>query len=174
MARRDTKEKLKNQTPLLFENILEEGVGNFNSDDEVSESSPEETSEDSATLDIKDSESESSQVVENDDSKDLEKKNELPKSNTSTKKQKDTPKSVNPILNPVNPIIKKDRIQRIFQVDGYISEKIDEMTRDKKNKLLPGAKGAISQMVNNGLVRELVSLGVFPESYLEEKIKDYY
>lgn len=172
MARRDTKEKLKNQTPLLFENILEEGVNNFGSNDDIKEPSPKDTSEDSETVDIKKSETEKPKEVDSDDSKKSEDKNELLKSNLSEKKQ--TPKNGNPILSPVNPIIKKDRIQRIFQVDGYISEKIDEMTRDKKNKLLPGAKGAISQMVNNGLIRELVALGVFPESYLEEKIKDYY
>lgn len=98
----------------------------------------------------------------------IEKENiSKPKTEATKKSEEDTDS-----FKPTFSIGKSEKKQKLFLLDEEIADAIDSITKDKKGNPVKGAKGINSQIANNGIIRELVSIGVLPDSYLS-KIKDY-
>lgn len=62
-------------------------------------------------------------------------------------------------------------IQRSWRAYPEIDQAINDIFKSKDGKLLPGARGEITKLMNNALLEELVRIGYFDKSKLREKME---
>lgn len=72
----------------------------------------------------------------------------------------------------VNFFAVEETVNKTFVIKKEIADAIDYLFIDKNGKRVPGTRGMVGKIANNGLIRELVSTGVLDESYLE-KLESY-
>lgn len=72
----------------------------------------------------------------------------------------------------VNFFAVEETINKTFVIKKEIADTIDNLFIDKNGKRVPGTRGMVGKIANNGLIRELVAAGVLDESYLE-KLESY-
>lgn len=63
-----------------------------------------------------------------------------------------------------------DAVTRTFRINTDISDILNSIVRDDEGSLKEGAKGFLSKLVNNAIIKELVELEVLSKEYLEETI----
>ena len=63
-------------------------------------------------------------------------------------------------------------VYKTYRVNEDIVNLIDSLVSDENEKKLAGTRGLVSQIVNNALIKELISMGVLDKSAIN-RIKEY-
>lgn len=63
-------------------------------------------------------------------------------------------------------------VYKTYRVNEDIVNLIDSLVSDENGKKLAGTRGLVSQIVNNALIKELISMGILDKSAIN-RIKEY-
>lgn len=63
-------------------------------------------------------------------------------------------------------------VYKTYRVNEDIVNLIDSIVSDENGKKLSGTRGLVSQIVNNALIKELISMGILDKSAIN-RIKEY-
>lgn len=69
-------------------------------------------------------------------------------------------------------IKKKSRQSKLFTLDVDIVQIIDDLFIDENGERIKGSRGMNSILAQNGIIRELVAIGVLDKTYLK-RLRDY-
>lgn len=67
---------------------------------------------------------------------------------------------------------KSDHISRSFNIPKELSEIIDEAVRNSNGEKIAGSYGFIKTVVTNGIIKELIEIGVLSKDY-SKNLRDY-
>lgn len=75
---------------------------------------------------------------------------------------------------PATTFFKKKNVsvQRSWKAWEQVDDALNDIFRDKKGRLKPGAKGEITNLMNNAVISELVKIGYFDKDKLNDRV-DY-
>lgn len=81
-----------------------------------------------------------------------------------TDQYQEEPKKEAPQQEPLINLFKKKRpsVQRSWKAWPEVDDALNDIFRDKKGKLRPGAKGEITTLMNNAVISELIRIGYYP------------